>query len=53
MRVGIITDTHLGSRDGKAYVHDFYQKFYENTFFPTLAKEGIDTVLPKYFWCNL
>jgi DNA repair exonuclease SbcCD nuclease subunit len=45
MRVGIITDTHFGARNGKEYAHAFYEKFFSTVFFPTLAKEGIDTVL--------
>lgn len=45
MKIAIITDTHFGARDGRAIFHDFFQKFYENTFFPTLKAEGIKHVL--------
>ena len=45
MKVAIITDQHFGARNDSLTFLDFYQKFYENTFFPTLDEHGIDTVL--------
>ena len=45
MRVAIITDTHYGSRKGSKLFHDYFEKFYNDIFFPTLDKEGIDTVI--------
>lgn len=45
MKVAIITDTHWGARnDSQAFI-EFYRKFYQNSFFPTLEEQGIDTVL--------
>ena len=45
MRVAIITDIHFGARNDSPQFLDFYQKFYDEVFFPTLDKEKIDTVL--------
>ena len=45
MKVVIITDQHFGARNDSIAFLDFYQKFYDNTFFPTLDSSGIDTVL--------
>ncbi|CAB5221451.1 endonuclease subunit [uncultured Caudovirales phage] len=45
MRVAIITDQHFGARNDSIAFLDFYQKFYDNTFFPTIDAAGIDTVL--------
>jgi DNA repair exonuclease SbcCD nuclease subunit len=44
-KIAIITDTHFGARDGRHIFHDFFEKFYTNTFFPTLKKYKVDTVL--------
>jgi DNA repair exonuclease SbcCD nuclease subunit len=44
-RVAIITDTHFGIRKGSQIFHDYFERFYSETFFPTLDKEGIDTVI--------
>lgn len=45
MKVAIITDQHFGARNDSIHFLDFYEKFYSGTFFPTLEKEGIKTVL--------
>ncbi len=45
MKIALITDTHFGARDGRQVFHDFFAKFYDETFFPYLKKHGIDTVL--------
>jgi len=45
MKVAIITDQHFGARKSSRVFHDFFKKFYDNVFFPTLEKRGIDTVL--------
>ena len=45
MKVAIITDQHFGARNDSIAFLDFYQKFYDNTFFPTIDANGIDTVL--------
>lgn len=45
MKVAIITDQHFGARNDSVAFLDFFQKFYDNTFFPALTEHGIDTVL--------
>jgi DNA repair exonuclease SbcCD nuclease subunit len=45
LKVIIITDQHFGARNDSIAFLDFFQKFYDNTFFPTLDASGIDTVL--------
>ena len=45
MKVAIITDTHYGARKGSKHLHDYFEKFYDDVFFPTLEKEGITTVI--------
>ena len=45
MKVAIITDQHFGARKNSKLFHDYFLKFYNNIFFPTLEKEGITTVI--------
>ena len=46
MRLAIITDTHYGARKGSKLLHDYFEQFYKNIFFPSLEAEGIDTIIP-------
>ena len=45
MKIAIITDQHFGARKGADYIHNYFKKFYDNTFFPYLEKNKIDTVM--------
>ena len=45
MKIGIITDTHYGARKGSKHLHDYFEKFYDNVFFPALEEHGVDTVV--------
>ena len=45
MKVAIITDIHFGARNDSIAFLDFFEKFYDNTFFPALDANAIDTVL--------
>ena len=45
MRVAVITDTRYGARKGSTHLHNYFQLFYDNIFFPTLEREKIDTVI--------
>jgi DNA repair exonuclease SbcCD nuclease subunit len=45
MKVAIITDQHFGARNDSTHFLDFYEKFYDEVFFPTLQSAGISTVL--------
>jgi len=44
-KVAIITDTHFGARKGSKLFHDYFEKFYNDIFFPSLDEHGIDTVI--------
>jgi DNA repair exonuclease SbcCD nuclease subunit len=45
LKVAIITDQHFGARSDSIAFLDFFQKFYDDTFFPSLDAAGINTVL--------
>ncbi len=45
MKVAIITDQHFGCRKNSKLFHDYFLKFYNDVFFPTLEKEGITTIV--------
>ena len=45
MKVAIITDQHFGFKKGSKLYLDYFQKFYDEVFFPTLEREGITTIL--------
>jgi DNA repair exonuclease SbcCD nuclease subunit len=45
LKVAIITDQHFGARSDSVAFLDFYQKFYDNVFFPTLDESGITHLL--------
>jgi DNA repair exonuclease SbcCD nuclease subunit len=45
MKVAIITDQHFGARNDSVLFLDFYQKFYDNIFFPAIDAAGISVLL--------
>jgi DNA repair exonuclease SbcCD nuclease subunit len=45
LKVAIITDQHFGARNDSIAFLDFFEKFYEQTFFPSLDANNITTVL--------
>jgi hypothetical protein len=45
MKVAIITDQHFGARKNSKLFHDYFLKFYNDIFFPTLVEQGITTVI--------
>ena len=45
MKIAIITDTHYGARKSSSLFHDYFEKFYNDIFFPTLDEQGITTVV--------
>jgi predicted phosphodiesterase len=45
MKIALITDTHFGARNDSLLFIDFFRKFYENIFFPTLKERGITDVI--------
>tara|TARA_Y100001968_G_scaffold324238_1_gene363188 strand:+ start:958 stop:2004 length:1047 start_codon:yes stop_codon:yes gene_type:complete len=44
MKIAIITDQHLDGRKGSLAFWNYWYKFYDEIFFPTLEREGITTV---------
>ena len=44
-KVALITDTHFGVRKGSQIFHDYFERFYADTFFPALDERNIRTVL--------
>ena len=45
MKVAVITDTHWGARNDSQAFMDYFRKFYEEIFFPTLQEQCIDTII--------
>ena len=45
MKIAIITDQHFGCRKNSKLFHDYFLKFYNEVFFPTLEREGITTII--------
>jgi DNA repair exonuclease SbcCD nuclease subunit len=45
MKIAIITDTHYGARKGSKYLHDYFELFYSNVFFPALKEHGVEAVI--------
>ena len=44
-KVALVTDSHFGVRKGSQVFHDYFKRFYDEVFFPTLDENGIDTVI--------
>lgn len=44
-KVALVTDLHFGARNDSKRVHDHFEKFYREVFFPELGKRQIDTVI--------
>jgi DNA repair exonuclease SbcCD nuclease subunit len=45
MKVAIITDTHYGCKKGSKYIHDYFELFYKNVFFPALKEYNVEAVI--------
>lgn len=45
MKIALITDTHYGFKKGNQDYHDYFKRFYDDVFFPTLIKEKIKHVI--------
>jgi len=43
LKIAIITDTHFGARNDNQNFNEYFYKFYEKVFFPTLKERGIKT----------
>ena len=44
MKIAIITDQHLDGRKGSLAFWNYFQRFYDEVFFPTLEKEDVSVV---------
>ena len=45
MKLAIITDTHWGARNDSQAFAEYFRRFYEDIFFPTLMERDIRTVV--------
>lgn len=45
MTVALITDQHLDGRKGSVAFWEYFQKFYDDVFFPSLEKYNIKTII--------
>ena len=45
MKIGLITDTHFGARNDSLAFLVYFEKFYDEVFFPELEKRGITTII--------
>lgn len=45
MKIALLGDTHFGARNDNSAFHDYFEKFYEQIFFPYLRDNGITMVI--------
>ena len=45
MRICLLGDTHFGVRNDSKAFHAYYEKFYQQTFFPILEERGVRTII--------
>ena len=45
MKIALINDTHFGARNDSQAFMDYFRKFYEEIFFPTLEERGIRNII--------
>ncbi len=45
MNIALITDTHYNFRKANKSFHDYFQRFYEEVFFPKIIENNIKTVI--------
>ncbi len=45
MKICVISDSHYGAKKGSKHLHDYFELFYKNVFFPTLEEYKIETVI--------
>jgi UDP-2,3-diacylglucosamine pyrophosphatase LpxH len=45
MLIACVTDQHFGARKNSKLFHDYFLKFYNDIFFPTLEQYGITTIV--------
>jgi DNA repair exonuclease SbcCD nuclease subunit len=45
MKVAILSDTHYGCKKGSKHLHDYFELFYKNVFFPALEEHKVEAVI--------
>jgi DNA repair exonuclease SbcCD nuclease subunit len=45
MRIALLGDTHFGVRNDSKIFHEYYEKFYDEVFFPALAERGVRHII--------
>ena len=45
MKIALITDQHVGIRNDNLVLHDHFEKFYSQCFFPYIDEHQIDTII--------
>ena len=53
MKIALITDQHLDGRKGNLAFWNYFQKFYDEIFFPTLEKKGVRTIIDPVSYTHL
>jgi hypothetical protein len=43
--IACLTDTHWSARKASKNLHEYFQLFYDNVFFPSLEKHGVEVVI--------
>tara|TARA_R110000868_G_scaffold102773_1_gene283259 strand:+ start:2247 stop:3287 length:1041 start_codon:yes stop_codon:yes gene_type:complete len=44
-RIACLTDTHWTARKSSRHLHDYFELFYKNIFFPALEEQGVEIVV--------
>lgn len=44
-KIAIITDTHFGARNSNLALMNYFEKFYNDVFFPTLEERGVNRII--------
>jgi predicted phosphodiesterase len=45
MKIGVYSDSHYGAKKGSKHLHDHFELFYKNVFFPSLEEHGVKTII--------
>ena len=45
MKIAIFTDSHWTARKSSRHLHDYFELFYKNIFFPALEEQGVEIVV--------
>lgn len=50
MKIGLITDTHAGARGDSLIFQDYFEKFFNELFFPTIEQQKITHIIHLGDW---